>query len=156
MLRRYLASNALPNIQIAISAAARRFRVLSALPTIDVAQLEDDAEFRDWLRSKVVPFAFQDDKGWDDNESLRRAKAFCENVGVQLWSSYISKKNFDLTSWPENRLNLCALGMEGLGLTFAFPHSIPKASLPLLWARGNVTAYGNSLFWKPLFPNADS
>jgi hypothetical protein len=155
MMRRYLSLNALPNIQIAVSAAARRFRVLHTHPTTETAKLQDNNAFLDWLRARVVPFAFQDDKGWKDKDSLLRARNFCENVGTQLWRSYITRKNFDPTSWPKDRVNLCALGMEGLGLTFAFPHSVPKASLPLLWARGNVTAYGTSLFWKPLFPNAD-
>lgn len=156
ILRRYMASNALPNIQIAVSAAARKLRVLHMQPGTAMAQVEDDdSKFLARLRSRVVPFAFQDDKGWKDAESLRRAKAFCETIGEQLWRSYIGKKNFNLASWPEERIKLCALGMEGLGLTFAFPHSVPKASLPLLWARGRVTAHGMSLDWIPLFPNAD-
>jgi hypothetical protein len=156
MLRKYMATNALPNIQIAVSAAARKLRVLHGSPPPDTVGLGDDDEaFRARLRSRVVPFAFQDDKGWKDAASLARARTFCENVGAQLWQRYLEKKSFDLSAWPENRVKLCALGMEGLGLTFAFPHSVPKASLPLLWARGKVTVHGTSLEWIPLFPNAD-
>lgn len=155
MLRRYLDSNALPNIQIAVSAAARKLRVLHGPPPADAVEGEGDDAFRARLRSRVIPFAFQDDKGWKDAASRLRARTFCENLGAQLWRNYITKKNFDLSAWPEDRIKLCALGMEGLGLTFAFPHSVPKASLPLLWARGKVTAYGTSLDWIPLFPNAD-
>jgi hypothetical protein len=156
MLRRYTASNGLPNIQIAVSAAARKFRVLSeSLPTEAVQLEEDDDAFKGRLRSRVVPFAFQEDKGWKDADSLLRARSFCEQVGAQLWRNYIQKKHFDLGAWPDARIQLCALGMEGLGLTFAFPHSVPKASLPLLWAGGKITAYGTSLEWVPLFPNAD-
>ena len=157
ILRRYMASNALPNIQITVSAAARKLRVLHGLPPADAVQLgdDDDDAFRARLRSRVVPFAFQDDKGWKDIGSLLRARSFCENVGEQLWRSYIARKNFDLHAWPDERIKRCALGMEGLGLTFAFPHSVPKASLPLLWARGKVTAHSTSLDWVPLFPNAD-
>jgi hypothetical protein len=126
-----------------------------SLPTEAVQLEEDDDAFKGRLRSRVVPFAFQEDKGWKDADSLLRARSFCEQVGAQLWRNYIQKKHFDLGAWPDARIQLCALGMEGLGLTFAFPHSVPKASLPLLWAGGKITAYGTSLEWVPLFPNAD-
>ncbi len=157
ILRYYTASNSLPNIQVALSTAARKFRVLNK--TADAGstdESENEYTFRNRLRSRVEPYAFQADKGWKDSNSLDRARNFCKNVGSQLWYNYIIKKNFEQSSWPESRVNLCALGMESLGLTFAFPHSVPKASLPLLWARGKVTAYSTSLNWLPLFPNADS
>jgi hypothetical protein len=162
VLRRYMASNSLPNIQIAVSGAARKFRVLygtaDVQPSPDgpIMTGDDDETFRTRLRSRVVPFAFQDDKGWRNAASRLRAQTFCANVGEQLWRSYIAKKNFDLGAWPGDRIQRCALGMEGLGLTFAFPHSVPKASLPVLWARGSVTLNGRSIDWIPLLPNADS
>ena len=162
ILRRYMALNSLPNIQIAVGGAARKVRVLygkpDLLPAPDESKLthDDDEAFRAQLRSRVVPFAFQDDKGWRDAASRLRAQTFCANVGEQLWRSYIPKKNFDLVAWPGDRIQRCALGMEGLGLTFAFPHSVPKASLPVLWARGRVTLDGRSIDWIPLLPNADS
>lgn len=162
VLRRYMASNSLPNIQITVSAAARKVRVLYAAPDVlsspggtELAE-DDDETFRARLRSSVVPFAFQDDKGWKPGASLLRAKTFCENVGEQLWRSYIAKKSFDLRAWSDDRIRLCALGMEGLGLSFAFPHSVPKASLPVFWARGRVTLNGTSVEWIPLLPNADT
>ncbi len=161
MLRRYMALNSLPNIQITVSPAARKVRVLygvSSVPlSLDGTPLDIDEEtFRAGLRSRVIPFAFQDDKGWKDANSLHRAKMFCERVGEQLWRSYIMKKGFDLSAWPSERISRCALGMEGLALTFAFPHSVPKASLPVLWARGRVTLEGTSLDWTPLLTNADT
>jgi len=156
MLRHYMGSNALPNIQIAVSAAARRIRVLHGPPPADSEHVvDDDGAFRARLRSRVVPFAFQYDKGWKDEGSRLRARSFCEDVGMQLWRNYITKKNFDPGAWPEDRIRRSALGMEGLGLTFAFPHSVPKATLPLLWARGKVTTHATSVEWLPLFPNAD-
>jgi len=156
VFRHYTDTNSLPNIQIAVSAAARKLRVLRRTQEVDVSGMRDgDDAFRARLRSRVIPFAFQDDKGWKDTGSMQRARNFCENVGSQLWRNYIEKKSFDRSSWPEERVSLCALGMEGLGLTFAFPHSVPKASLPLLWARGKVTAHSTSLDWVPLFPSAD-
>src|ERR1035437_219332 len=161
ILRRYMNSHSLPNIQIAVSAAARKVRVLRAKDGIapdDPIESVDctDHAFRAQLRSRVVPFAFQENKGWKDSATLLRAKTLCEDIGHQLWRRYIMKKNFDLTAWPDDRVRLCALGMEGLGLTFAFPHSVPKASLPVLWANGRVTLDGISIDWKPLLPNADT
>ncbi len=159
MLRRYMAANSLPNIQIVVSGAARKIRVLSSefdvLPSPDGATLADEAAFGSQLRSRVIPFVFQGDKGWKDLAARDRARTFCENVGEQLWRSYLAKKNFNMTDWPDDRVRRCALGMEGLGLAFAFPHSVPKASLPLLWASGTVTLNGVSVNWIPLLPSAD-
>jgi hypothetical protein len=161
MLREYLAANSLPNVQVVV-AAAKKIRVLFGhhalnLPS-EVTECDppDQKLVRDHLLSRVVPFAFQDDKGWRSSASQLRARTFCEVVGEQLWRSYIAKKKFDVARWPEGRIKLCALGMEGLGLTFAFPHSVPKATLPLFWARGTVTLDGTSVDWVPLFPNADT
>ena len=162
MLRQYMVSNALPNIQISVSPAARKVRVLFAPPVVPSALAGapsaggGQSAFQDLLRSRVVPFAFQEDKGWKDAASLLTAKVFCQRVGEQLWRNYIAKKNFDPHRWPDDRMRLCSLGMEGLGLTLAFPHSVPKASLPLFWARGPVTIDGTSLDWVPLLPEADS
>ncbi len=154
MLRRYMVSNALTNVQITLGGAARKVRVLYGAPC-PVGPVNDE-QFRDQLRARVIPFSFQDDKGWKDASSRLRAQTFCENIGEQLWRNYLAKKNFDLSAWPDDRIRRCALGMEGLGLAFAFPHSVPKASLPVLWARGNVKLDGASIDWIPLLPNADS
>lgn len=159
VLRSYMASNSLPNIQIAVGGAARKIRVLygaAASPSPDGTNVANEDTFRTQLRSRVVPFAFQEDKGWKDAASKDRAKTFCSNIGEQLWRSYVAKKNFDLSAWPDDRIRRCALGMEGLGLTFAFPHSVPKASLPVLWASGRVILNGVAVNWIPLLPNADS
>jgi hypothetical protein len=165
ILREYMAANSLPNVQVVV-AAAKKIRVLYGAPTLslsnDVAENgpQDQKTFRDRLVSRVVPFAFQDDKGWKSSASRLRAMTFCENIGEQLWRNYIDRKiaekKFNSAAWPEERIRLCALGMQGLGLTFAFPHSVPKATLPLFWARGPVTLGETSLDWIPLFPNADT
>lgn len=159
LLRRYLALNGLHNVQIKVSPAARTVRVLlkSGGANLSAEELTDmdDVTFRNELRTNVVPFAFQDGRGWKDERARERAKSFCENVGEQLWRGYIEKKKFDLSSWPDSRIKLCALGMEGLGLTFAFPHSVPKATLPLFWARGRITLNGKSIDWIPVLPNSD-
>ena len=163
VLRQYLSSNSLPNVQVILNGAARKIRVLRPA---EPRQFQNDAPQagysdngrlnQDQVLSRVVPFAFQDDKGWWDSGILLTAKTFCENVGEQLWRSYITKKpNFESKAWPDARIRRCALGMDGLGLTFAFPHSVPRATLPVFWARARVTVRGTSINWIPLFPNAD-
>ncbi len=160
--RQYTASHSLPNIQVVVSAAAKTIRVLcrtaSPNPQNDPREssLAATRTFREQLWSRVVPYAFQDGKGWKSPDFRSRARTFCEEVGEQLWRRYIVKKKFDAAAWPEERIKRCALGMDGLGLAFAFPHSVPKASLPLFWAAGVVSLDGVSLDWAPLFPNADS
>lgn len=84
-------------------------------------------------------------------------RAFCTDVGRQLFVNYIEimkKRRLDYKDWPPEKLEKCSLGMWGFGLTFAFAHSVPKASLPLLWAEGKVAWAGATVSnWKPLFPN---
>lgn len=84
-------------------------------------------------------------------------KTFCADVGRQLFVNYnhiMKGRRTDYKDWPSDKLDRCSLGMWGFGLTFAFAHSVPKASLPLLWAEGKVT-WGNVTVskWAPLFPN---
>jgi hypothetical protein len=148
MFRHYVHQQSLPNIQIAVGVAARKIRVLTE--PISLQDTTDTDVVRRQLRSRVSPHAFQADKGWRNHE---RAKVFCQTIGEQLWRNYLSKKTY---SWSEDRIKLCALGMEGLGLAFAFPHSVPKATLPVFWARGRVSLGGHTLDWLPLLPNADS
>jgi hypothetical protein len=162
LMRQYAAANGLPNIQIVTGAAARKFSVLLGDSSPFVASKEERSEndrmkeYRSYLRSKVEPIAFQERMGWKDDTARSRAREFCEVVGEQLWKNYIVKKNLDLNDWPDERISLCALGMERLGLTFAFSHSVPKASLPVFWSRGKVTFRGVTIDWAPLFPNADT
>lgn len=40
--------------------------------------------------------------------------------------------------WADEKRERCCFGMNGLGLTHTFGHSIPKASLPLLCCKGTV------------------
>ncbi len=157
ILRQYLSANELPNVQVAVPAAARRFRVLLGSPAsepVDSDQ-QDIGAYVARIQPRVVPYAFQDSKGWRNDEKLGRARGFCQTVGEQLWRNYINRKGWSGSSWPEERIKLCGLGMDGLGLTFAFPHSVPKATLPLFWARGPVSFGNDCVEWEPLFPSSD-
>lgn len=80
---------------------------------------------------------------------------FCKEVGQQLFDNYLADMQAKGWSpWPESKREKCCFGMNGLGLTHAFGHSIPKASLPLLWCKGTVEWAGRSVEWVPLFENS--
>jgi hypothetical protein len=84
------------------------------------------------------------------------AREFCANVGRQLFEHYLQAMvtTRSWTMWEPDKLGQASLGMHGLGLTQAFAHSVPKATLPLFWASGDVSYNGRRLRWKPLFVNS--
>lgn len=89
---------------------------------------------------------------WKNSEDAGRALVFCKEIGVQLFRQYLQDAGY--TDWHPQKIERCALGMYGLGLAFAFTHSIPKASLPLFWASGKIFYQNKIINWVPLFPNA--
>ncbi len=154
VLRQYATENGLPNIHVTVSSATRKFRVLLTAGTTDPHT--PATSFREQLRTRVIPYAFQNDKGGRDPRALQRAQVFCQNIGEQLWRNYIERKAYTGIRWPDERIRICGLGMEGLGLTFAFPHSVPRATLPVFWASGPVVWEGETFEWQLLFPSANS
>lgn len=83
------------------------------------------------------------------------AVAFCRVVGRQLFESYLrGMQAGGWRPWSHDKIDACALGMNGLGMAHAFAHSVPKATLPLIWASGEVTWDGRTVLWQPLLPNA--
>jgi hypothetical protein len=89
---------------------------------------------------------------WSSEARRQEAEAFCGEVGQQLFQGYHDRKKWD---WPKKRIETSRFGMHGLGLNLAFWHSVPKASLPLLWAGGEVKSHGSTVNWVPLFPNSE-
>lgn len=89
-------------------------------------------------------------------ENIDIAREFCTSVGRQLFEHYLQAMVMtrSWTMWSQEKLAQASLGMHGLGLTQAFAHSIPKATLPLFWASGDVLYNGRRLRWKPLFVNS--
>lgn len=145
----------LTNLLVDPNSAARQFSVIGSEQPV-VADRATLRELRDDLATRVQPYAFQSHRKWPS--ALRdQAEQFCRHVGGQLWKGYIERRpGFDPKKWSAQRLDQCALGMYGLGLCFAFPHSVPRASLPLFWARGRVDfATRPPIDWVPLFPSAD-
>jgi len=107
--------------------------------------------------------AFSNQEIWGANPQRKQeAIEFCQTVGYQLFKNYLSRKagNAGWNPWSEARVRECALGMRSLGLALAFAHSVPKASLPLFWAKGPVmlrsrTRRKITLNWEPLFINVN-
>lgn len=87
---------------------------------------------------------------------LQRLVVFCKHVGHQLWGNYLlhMQQTQQWKAWDAQKHANSATGMHGLGLTHAFGHSVPKASLPLFWGAGPVEIGGKRLTWRPLLPNS--
>jgi hypothetical protein len=95
--------------------------------------------------------AFQNLSVWKSSDRVEQALAFCKRIGQQLMTHYLASVGYD---WDIVKVQRCALGMFGMGLTVVFSHSVPKASIPLFWANGKVSLGDTSINWIPLFPNA--
>ncbi|MGY2409761.1 phosphoribosyltransferase-like protein [Pseudomonas pergaminensis] len=156
MVRRYLQDEGLNNISI-FSASPLEL----ASPTL-LTKIGDPAFPIDGLRANgpmagdINPFLISSLSSALTPDQCENARLFCNSLGRQLWVNYLTQmktlKDWDM--WPDEKLDNCALGMHGLGLTHAFGHSVPKASLPLLWGSGPVQWGGKTIEWKPLFKNA--
>ena len=123
-----------------------------ALPLKDIRRAgPPGGKIRPYILAQLAADDFLSDTQRSEGE------AFLKAVGRQLFASYIDemvKKEKDWTPWSEEKLDACALGMHGLGLVHAFGHSVPKATLPLIWGKGEVVWNGRRVQWKPLLPNA--
>ncbi|OOE10957.1 hypothetical protein BSR09_06695 [Stutzerimonas degradans] len=156
MVRRYLQDEGLNNISV-FSASPLEL----ASPTL-LANIADPAFPIDGLRANgplagdIHPFLINSLSSALTPEQCECARSFCSSIGRQLWVNYVTQmgilKGWEM--WPDEKLDNCALGMHGLGLAHAFGHSVPKASLPLLWGSGPVQWGGKTIEWKPLFKNA--
>jgi hypothetical protein len=98
-----------------------------------------------------IRLPFENMTVWKDKERATKALNFCKVIGKQLFDQYLQSKN---RVWTPDKVERCALGMFGMGLAFAFTHSVPKATIPLFWAGGKVKYQEKTINWVPLFPNA--
>lgn len=155
MVRRYLADEGLSNIQIycggLVPVATQGLLESIGDSGFDVLALRESGpalgNITPHLEACLAPFT-----------PMQRSEAiaFCRLIGKQLLRNYLSNqvqtKGWNM--WAEERLEKCSLGMHGLGLAHAFGHSVPKATIPLLWGQGQVTWNGKTINWVPLFRNA--
>lgn len=156
LVRRYLADCGLDHIQVecaeVISVATPQILEQLAQPDFQLEAIRDEGPQSSMLR----PYIFEAlrSAGFTEQE-VARAKRFSTEVGRQLFSNYLlGRQGVGWKPWPEQKLHNAANGMHGLGLTYGFAHSIPKACLPLMWGSGKVAYNGKEVNWTPLFPNS--
>ena len=156
MVNRYLQDEGFTNISVQSNSmlALASEELLSSIadPAFKIQALRDSGP----AAGTIKPHLFESLKDCFTHEECNEADHFLRAIGKQLWRNYLLQMNAlkGWTMWSDERLENSALGMHGLGLTHAFGHSVPKASLPLLWGSGPVTWNGRSVNWTPLFLNA--
>lgn len=145
----YLACNELNNISLNIAHAYS----ISVLPNQSCCNSGSCETINNVAFDIVEPHVFLDSQFWGDKLALAKTK--CQEIGCQLWRDYLDKNHkLNSTIWPDDRITKCGLGMNGLGLSFAFGHSVPKATLPLYWWSGPVAGNNKNINWTALFLNA--
>lgn len=157
LVRRALQERRLQHITVecieTIQVAEPALLAQMADPDVDVSKIMDMGPPERMLRPHV--FAALQQQGMPPVDLARLIK-FCKEVGSQLLGTYIQHM-CDTRKWNpwggEKHANAAA-GMHGLGLSHAFGHSIPKASLPLFWGWGEVKLNGKRVNWRPLLPNS--
>jgi hypothetical protein len=152
-LESFLAANGLSNIDIS---PCSQFEVLT---TAGQQAWTDKKFFDSTIRNSCVNpdeyfirVPFQNMAVWKSSEKSLYGMSFCSRVGYQLFRQYLKRRGHE---WPDLKIQRCGLGMYGMGLAFAFAHSVPKATLPLFWAAGPVDYDGKTINWVPLFPDAE-
>lgn len=152
MVNRYLRDNNLPNVSIygAETLSLTSERLLQSIndSTYDVSELRGHGPASD----DITPHFFNH---FDAHADKAVAIDFCRVVGQQLFDNYLAERQSKgWGAWEDEKRLKCCFGMNGLGLTHAFGHSVPKATLPLLWCKGTVEWAGHTVEWVPLFENA--
>lgn len=156
MVKRYLNDAGLGNISLfsanTLRLASSQLLANIADPTFKIEDLRKNGP----TASEVSPFFLEGLEGVCSPDECGLVRDFCTKIGRQLLVNYLddmhTRKGWDM--WANQRLDNCSLGMHGLGLAHAFGHSVPKASLPLLWGGGTVEWDGKKTNWNPLFKNA--
>jgi hypothetical protein len=118
-----------------------------SIEALGVGVLAPDDAIREALDSCVVPWAFRSEVDWPDG--IDEAMEFCRTVGSQLVRPWIerTKGKTDI----ELRVPQWSLGAFGFATMTAFPKSVPKPALPLVWLGGPVRYEGKEFNWQPLF-----
>ena len=156
MVEYFLRENGLRNVRIA---AAHKIEVA---PASVLEQLKSGSVNFDEWREKgptggIPPHVFATFAARGVSAAqIEEAKQFCAAIGTQLFEQYLlaqaAVRKWD--PWPPEKIARASVGMHGLGMVHAFAHSVPKATLPLLWQGGKVTLNGRTVNWVPLFKNS--
>lgn len=153
MVNRYLNDKGLSNIRIygaeTLSLSSEKLLQSIQEPSFDVGDLRNHGPDPE----DITPHF---SNHFDSHADKAAAVDFCKSIGQQLFDNYLAdmRQAHGWGVWADEKRLKCCFGMNGLGLTHAFGHSIPKASLPLLWCKGTVEWAGHTVEWVPLFGNA--
>ncbi len=156
ILKQFLAENAINNVQISMADDE-----LATLTPLGIRALREGKLFDEnkclWDASRHIrPVAFREALTWGGQERIERAIRFCRAVGEQLFRHYLAGQQAakQWRPWHEIRVCQSSLGVCSSGLTLAFAHSVPKATLPLFWMDGRVRLGSKEIDWQSLFPSA--
>lgn len=156
LLKRYLSNAKLENVDVwcGVTIKVAGEDLLSRLenPSEDIKSFLDNGPPVQLLKPQIISKVHH----LLTAEQNKQFYDFCTKTGRQLYGNYVSNmvSTKSWKSWPEDKLDNCALGNHSLAICETFVHSIPKAALPLLWASGEITYGGRTIKWKPLFENA--
>jgi hypothetical protein len=99
------------------------------------------------LHKHVVESVFCDPGDWP--EGFEESREVTKLLGQQLVRHWYKTDRPD--DDPDDGAEKFGLGGGGFAASIAFPRSVPKICLPLLWLAGPVEHNGKSLNWCPLF-----
>lgn len=88
---------------------------------------------------------------WGSRDRSVAAKRLLKKIGAQLYEQdYLQRKGSTAKKCPE-WIRESGLGAGGLALTLTLARTVPKSSLPVLWAKGEVKLGHRVVEWEPLF-----
>lgn len=90
---------------------------------------------------------------WGDQKKAVTAKRILRHIGEQLYREDYARRNDGQQGHGCQWFRQAGLGAGGLALAIALARSIPKSTLPVIWARGTVEYNGASFEWQPLLPH---
>lgn len=157
LVKKFLLDQALANVSIQscelIKVASHQLLSLIEIGTIEIDKVRHLGPTSGLLRPYIE--SSMQAKGME-SDRVDEGIQYLEAIGKQLIKNYLEKmvQNSGWTMWSDDKIDASRLGMHGLGLTHAFAHSVPKASLPVLWGSGTVWLHGQEVNWLPLFKNA--
>lgn len=156
-IRKELTSKGLHNVRLETQFSHR----IESLTDAGLSALEEDRFWcskgghclhpKTFIRQQVL----NDCRLWGTIERAETARKLLRRIGEQLYRVDFSQRNTDAEhSHTDAWFEQAGLGAGGLALTIALARSVPKSTLPVIWARGTVKMGGKTIEWIPLLPHA--
>ncbi len=101
-------------------------------------------------RQHIRESLFKDVGVWGTSERAASARRLLRKLGEQLYRQHFSEKAEPGESRSDRWFEQAGLGAGGLALTLALARSVPKSSLPVIWAEGRIRIGNKNLQWTPL------